>query len=291
MASVAAASALVAGVFVVWRREVYDRRVEYLYEVSGGARRILVPVRGENGDRAALFGARLAAASEASEVVLLGLVPETDATGGADTDRFDRLASRLRDRTGVHCEVVVADERTGRPAEATIRATRESNADLVVAPYEETRDGKPGASPFVRRLFGSDRDVIAVRTGTDERSWNRALVLVRRAGTTAHAMVDAARRLVDEDGRVSVCTCIDSEAERRAAETTCAELVEAFDGPFETRVANAPVEEFVGDNAPDYDVAFVGAGTDRTRASRALSPPTFRTVRADDCDLAVVHRG
>lgn len=78
VASVAAASALVAGVFAVWHREVYDRRVEYLYKVSGGARHVLVPVRGENAERAALFGAQIAATRGASKVVLLGIVRKRD---------------------------------------------------------------------------------------------------------------------------------------------------------------------------------------------------------------------
>jgi spermidine synthase len=68
-------------------------------------------------------------------------------------------------------------------------------------------------------------------------------------------------------------------------------LVEAFPGDYETRVANADIEDFLATNAPNYDLILLGASTDRTAASRLFSPPTFERLQDVDADVAIVHRG
>ncbi|WP_227353434.1 HPP family protein [Haladaptatus salinisoli] len=322
---IAISSSIVAGVFVVWRREFYERRARYLYRSTKGDDHVLVPVRGAHAEAAAMFGAKLAAAHDAGKVVLADIVDEsaieeaeeTMAKSDANRQRFvdpdaaelasqeeaaeaqaadeaaNRLetqAHRIRTQMGVPCEVVVTGD--GTPSAKTVLKTaREVNCDLIVVPYEEKHGG---LSPFIRGLFRGRIDAIAYRPAPDSeprRRWKRVLVPVRRAGDTAHTMIDFARRLVGRSGSVSVCTCIDREAERRSAESTLADLVEAFSGSFETRVSRSNIEDFLAANDGHYDLAIIGASTDRSAASRFISPPTFERMHEIDCDVAVVHRG
>ncbi|WP_135821364.1 HPP family protein [Halostella litorea] len=281
--SVAASSSIVALAFVVWRREFYENRARYLYRSTKGDDHVLVPVRGDAGDATARLAARLAAAHEAGKVVLLGLAEE-----GADPDAVaDDLESRagtVRTRVGVPCQVAVVS--TDSPASATLQAAREENCDLVVAPYEQ-RHGH--LSSFVRTLFRGDVDVVAARLRGDERRWRRVLVPVRSAGERAHAKVDFACRLAGPAGLVTVATCIDDERERRAAEERLADVVETFDASFETRVVNDSVESFIARTAKQFDLTMIGASTDRSAASRFVSPPTFERIDEVDAAVAVVH--
>ncbi|PSP56110.1 universal stress protein UspA [Halobacteriales archaeon QS_1_67_19] len=324
--SVFVASAIVAGVFAVWRTEFYERRSRYLYESTKGDDHVLVPMRGERASTVARFGARLAAAHDAGKVVLVDIVADEDresstetasdrAGRSADTELVDAEAARaegaddeqvrvaderarqleaeagrVETEVGVPCQVVVAGE-GGDPAGTVLETARQTNCDLIVAPYEEERGS---LSPFVHRLFRGNVDTIAFRSspsGPPKESWKRVLVPVRRAGDTAHAMVDFALRLAGRTGRISVCTCIDSEAQRRPAERRLADLVETFDGPFETRVSRTSIESFLAANDDTYDLTLLGASTDRSAASRFVSPPTFERVHDLECDVAIVHRG
>ncbi|UPV75107.1 HPP family protein [Halorussus limi] len=321
--SVFVASTIVAAAFHVWRRQFYERRSRYLYQSTKGDDHVLVPM-GSEGDRpTAMFAARLAAAHDAGKVVLLDVVDETAVeaaertmsvpTGEADTrlvdpelaatedveteevqvadesaQRLEAEARRIETKVGVPCEVVVVGEGPDR-SRTVLKTAREANCDLVVAPYEEENGG---LSSFVRGLFRSNLDAIAFRPTDESRErWKRVLVPVRRAGDTAHAMIEFARRVAGRSGRVSVCTCIDRENERRAAETTLANLVEAFEGSFETRVSRSSIESFLGANDAYYDLTIMGASTDRSAASRFVSPPTFERIHDLDCDVAIVHRG
>ncbi|MGQ4557050.1 universal stress protein [Halobellus sp. GM3] len=313
--SVVLASSIVAAAFVVWREEFYEKRASFLYETVRGDDHVLVPVRGDTGEQTAFFGARLAAAHEAGKVVLLDIVsPSTgpagseagageEERGGADrggggrgaaershatTDdrirRLEGLASTLRTRVGVPCEVAVAE---GEAVTATMRAARNANCDLVVAPYEEDRGA---LSDFVRGVFGGDLDAVAFRSVSERRRWTRVLVLVARPGDTAHAMIDFATRL-SGGGTVSVTTCIGSESERRPAETNLDRLVETAEGTVETRVARSPVEDFIAANADAYDLLVIGSSGDRSPASRFVAPPTFQRLQSVECDVAVFDRG
>lgn len=104
-------------------------------------------------------------------------------------------------------------------------------------------------------------------------------------------MVDFAQRVTGSRRPTSVCTCIDRESRRRTAESTVADLVDAFSGRFETLVVTEPVESYLARVAPRYDVVFVGSSTDRSTASRFVSPPTFRKLKDLEADVAIVHRG
>jgi nucleotide-binding universal stress UspA family protein len=70
-----------------------------------------------------------------------------------------------------------------------------------------------------------------------------------------------------------------------------ANLVETFDGSFETRVSRSSIESFLAANDTHYDLVIMGASTDRSAASRFVSPPTFERIHDLECDVAIVHRG
>jgi hypothetical protein len=89
LVSIVLASSLVAGAFVVWREQFYERRAKYLYETVRGDDHVLVPMRGDTDDRTALFGARLAAAHEAGKVVLCDVVDETTGRESGQADAAD----------------------------------------------------------------------------------------------------------------------------------------------------------------------------------------------------------
>lgn len=282
--SVVAASGIVAAVFLGWQRFVYDRRAERLYAAVSSGNNVLVPVR-DGDDRLVHFAGRLAAGRESSKLQL-AVTDDRQADGDACRPRRDELATDVEAAIDVTCDVVGEPGPGGRARQIS-RLARETNCGLVVVPYEADGDA---LAPWIRQLFDSDLDVVVADVGT-ETTWDRQLVAVRRAGRLSHAMVEYARRLAGDDGRISIGTSIDDERERRAAETTCANLAEAFPGPFETRVDNAPFETFVERTADRHDLLWLGAGTDRSRPSRFVSPPVFRRVQGLDCDVAIVHRG
>lgn len=282
-------SAFVAVTFVVWRDRFYEQRAQYLYRTTDADDHVLVPL-GEGDPAVAHFAAELASAHEAGKVVLFETVDDATATTnepGHAVGHLESLADDLESEYDVPCEVAVAAG--DRTAGLVLRAAREHNCDLVVAPYAEGDRG--GLSPFIKGLFDSERDVIAFRSADGSRGWDRSLVAVRGAGDTARAMVDFAQRLTGTWQPTGICTCIDRESERRIAENTLANLLDAFDGRFETHVVTEPVESYLARVAPQYDVVVVGSSTDRSAASRFLSPPTFRKLDALEADVAIVHRG
>ncbi|PSQ00440.1 universal stress protein UspA [Halobacteriales archaeon QS_5_70_17] len=322
--SIAASSALVAGAFVVWRRKFYSERARYLYQSTRGDDHVLVPMRGDHPEATAMLGARLAAAHEAGKVVLLGFVDESDAAEGAGGpdgspptaadgagesagDRGEEIpaaspeerraaegvaaeleerAAAIRTRTGVPCEVVVAGE-DGTPASVAVRTARETNCDLIAAGYETER-GR--LSPYVRELFRGDVNVAVHRSREGRTTWKRVLVPVRRAGDVAHEMLDFATRLAGRTGRVAVCHCIDREGDRRAAESTLANLVETVSAACETRVARAGIADFLAANAGGYHLVILGSSGDRTAASRFVARPTFDRLEDVEADVIVFDR-
>jgi len=319
--SVVLSASLVAGVFLVWRSEIYEKRADYLYQTTHADDQVLVPVRGETAETVAAFGARLAAAHEAGKLVLLGVVDETervddtavDTDGGTvvrrnvstddpeavdnpaelpppareTAERLEAAAADIRERFEIPCEVVIAAGESD-DAQVAIRTARETNCDLVVTPYE-TAAGE--LSRFVRGLFDSTLDVVVLRADGSHSEWRRILLPIKHYGEVAHAMLDFAERLAGETSYISVCHCIDSERERRAAEGMVADLVETFDRAIETRVTTSPLEPFLSANADNYDLTIIGSSTDRSVVSRIIDSPTFEQLEHVDSDVAVVHRG
>jgi len=305
---VVVSSTFVAVAFVVWRRHFYQQRARYLYGTTSGDDHVLVPM-GDADETVARFAAAIAGAHDAGKVVLFDVVNETDAeqrdddaadnshgestsverAAGDVARQLESLAADFETAYDVSCEAVVAAA-PNQSASLVLRTARQQNCDLVVAPYAEHESG--GLSSFLKGLFDSEIDVIAFRSnGTRRRRWRSSLVAVRGAGDTARAMVDFAIRVTEPGRPVTVSTCIDDESRRRPAENTLADLVDAFSGRFETHVATAPVETYLTRVAPRYDVCFVGSSTDRSAASRFISPPTFRKLSDLEADVAIVHRG
>lgn len=312
---VALSTSLVAIVFVTWRTEFYEERSRYLYRTTQADDHVVVPMRGENASKAAMLGARIAAAHDAGKVVLLDVVDDeaiaaaereriSDETAeyAADTEdaasdaeeraaanaarELDEQAALIETRVGVPCDVVVAVA-DGDHAKTVLSTADETNCDLVVTPFEFADDG--GVTGFLRTLFGSNIDVVAFQSASERTRWRRIMVPVRNASDVAHAMLDYAERLAGRGGSISVCSCIDAESERRRAESMLANLTETIDSRCETRVSRSTIEAFVERNDAHYDLVFLGASTDRSAASKFLSRPTYERVRDLDTDIAVVH--
>ncbi|RXK51878.1 HPP family protein [Halorientalis pallida] len=201
-------------------------------------------------------------------------------------NRLEEQAAQIETKVGVPCEAVVATT-GGTPAATVISTAHEANCDLIATPYEQ-RHGS--LSPFVRLLFRGDVDVLVHRSCEGRTRWRRVLVPVRRAGDVAHAMIDFALRLTGRTGHVGVANCLQGDSNRRRAENMLSDLVAPFDGSLETRVSRARIEDFLSENATNYDLVFMGASMDRSRASRLVSPPTFERIRDLDCDVAIVDR-
>ena len=308
--SIAVSSMIVAGVFLVWHRHVYSHRARYLYQSTKGDDHVLVPMRGDYTDATAMFGGRLAAAHDAGKVVLFDLLdpdegserpdgPAVVTDGGVSAGapestvtkthagRLERCADAVESTVGVPCEVVVAERGSEPPAKTALRTARESNCDLIVTPYEE---GDGGLSPFVKSLFRTDMDVVVHRSVDGRTEWGRVLVSVRRASDVARSMLDFACRLAGSSGRISVCHCIGTAAERRDAESMLADLVETFSTHVETRVAHGPAEEFLAAASSHTDLVMLGASTDRSTVSRLVAPATFERLHDIECDVAIVDR-
>ncbi|MFB6222217.1 MAG: HPP family protein [Haloarcula sp.] len=331
VASIFLASSLVALIFVVWREEFYEQRATYLYESVSGDDHVLVPMRGESAGQTAMFGARLAAAHEAGKVVLLDMLSDIDPAetdqsltretiqldirsenssdspaartrvvgdGGepvsseqtdleAQIDWLETHASRIETRTGVSCQVVVASDQ-GAPAKTTLRTAMETNCDLIAAPYE-SRHG--ALTPYLQRLLRSRSDTVVHRSRGEQTHWKHVLVPVRSVSDVAHNMVDFAARLAGRSGRVAVATCIGPGGDRRRAEEKLTDLIEPYEGVFETRVPQTDIQTFLSETGPQYDLVMIGASRDRSKASRFISPPTFERLEDIDTDIAIVDRG
>jgi nucleotide-binding universal stress UspA family protein len=226
-----------------------------------------------------------AASEEELDAETLDEMAEHRAASSA-VERLEEQAAQVETKVGVPCEVVVATA-GGTPASTVLSTAHETNCDLIATPYEQ-RHGS--LSPFVRLLFRGDVDVLVHRSCAGRTRWHRVLVPVRRAGDVAHAMIDFALRLAGRTGHVGVANCLQGDGNRRRAENMLSDLVEPFEGSLETRVSSAPIEDFLSENATNYDLVFMGASTDRSRASRLVSPPTFERIRDLDCDVAIVDR-
>jgi nucleotide-binding universal stress UspA family protein len=205
----------------------------------------------------------------------------------AQVDWLETHAARIETRTGVSCQVVVASD-DGSPAKTTLQTAKETNCDLIVAPYE-SRNG--ALTPYLQRLFRSESDVVVHRSRDDRTRWKQVLVPVRSVSDVAHNMVDFATRLAGRSGRVAVATCIGSGGDRRRAEEMLADLIEPYEGALETRVPRTDIQTFLADTGPQYDLVMIGASRDRSKASRFISPPTFERLEDVETDVAIVDRG
>lgn len=318
-------SAIVAGAFSIWYDRFYEHRARYLFQTVESDDRVLVPIRHDGDDETALFGAYVAAAHEAGKVVLYETIPpdeevdaelETDEPSesrsdpreafifdtGPETDsadesvpaetmeRLQRIEAFIEDTVDIPCEMVVIRGDPDDPG-TVLRTAQETNCDLIVSSYETEDDELAAPSSYVLGLFRGDIDTIAFYSTERQTSWSRILVMVRRPGELAHAMLDFAQRIAPRPGNVTICTCIADTGQRQSAASTLRDLANSFAAPFETRVSIGSVEDYLAGHTDRYDLAMVGASTDRGRTSRLLSPPTFQRLQEIDCDLAIIHRG
>lgn len=296
---IAVFSTFIAGAFVVWRDYFYDQRARYIYRSTSGDDHILVPMRGE-AKETALFAARLAAAHDVSKIILLKTVAEqgtdadseqqslqTQAEGYQEAEQLEGFADRIENETGVPCRPIVVVEEQPL-ARLVTNVAHDMNCDLIVTPYE-TADGS--LTPFIQSIFKNEIDVVVYRAVDEGETWQRLLLLIKEPGDLAHSMLDFAQRLTAESGFVSVTKCVSNSSQRRKAERMLESLVEAFDAIHETRVATTSIDQYLERNGHHYDLILVGASTDRSPASRVLTPPTFEKIQNVDTDVAIVHEG
>lgn len=268
-----------------------DRRVDGRVATDGGDARAESdpPARGTDGAGSSPDERDESTDSESphdpSDEVAIEEIAAERAVAEAATHLEDQ-ANEIETRVGVPCQVVVAVG--GRsPAATVLKTAHETNCDLVAAAYEQ-RHG--ALTPYIHDLFRGDVDVVVHRSNAGRTRWKRVMVPVRRASDVAHSMLDFAARLSGRSGRVSVCSCVTGERERRRAEEMLADLVETFDNGFETRVSTRAIERYLSENADQFDIVFMGASTDRSAASRLVSPPTFERIQDLDADVAIVDR-
>ncbi|MDT3434441.1 HPP family protein [Haloarcula sp. 1CSR25-25] len=245
---------------------------------------IQLDIRSENGSEPPSARTRLV--GDGGDPADASVVPDrTDLE--AEVDWLETHADRIETRTGVSCQVVVASD-DGSPAKTTLQTAAETNCDLIVAPYE-SRHG--ALTPYLQRLFRSKSDIVVHRSRSDRTRWKQILVPVRSVSDVAHNMVDFATRLAGRSGRVAVATCIGSRGDRRRAEEMLADLIEPYEGAFETRVPRMDIHTFLSETGPQYDLVMIGASRDRSKASRFISPPTFERLEEVETDVAIVDRG
>lgn len=287
--AVALSTLIVAVVFTAWRDLFYNQRGQYFQRSVEAKHDVLVPVVGGQIEVTAMFASRLTAATSDGRVVLLDMVSEETAASTDGDEQKTRsihgVKERIESETRASCEIytMVAEPSS---ADTILNMAVELGSDLVVTPLQKEH-GRP--LPQVQELFDSDFDVIAFQPGNSSTRWERVLVPVRKAGTIAQTMLGAARRVAGDTGRVSVCSCISRSSERRPTERMLSGLVETIRCPCETHVARATIDDYLSERARNYDLLIIGASTDRSTASRWLSPPTFERLDGVDCDIAVIH--
>lgn len=314
-------SAIIAGVYSLWNDLFYERRAEYLFQTVKGDDHVLVPVRHDGDDETALFAAYLAAAHDAGKLVLFDAIgdesaashteptqtdgglkqrrgtfdttPESEPPEGVPQEILDRLTEieeYVESTMELPCELVVTRGQRDNP-QVAIQTARRVNCDLIVSSYGQSTGDTLELSPYVNGLMSGPIDTIAFSSAQRQTSWSRILVMVNDRGELAHAMLDFAQRLAPGPRTISVCTCIADSSERPRAENVLDDLVSSFDCQFETRVSYGSVPEYLADTSQRYDLAVIGASTDRSTASRVITPPTVEQLETVDCDLAIVHSG
>lgn len=311
-------SVLIAGIFYLWYHLFYEHRAEYLFQTVKGDDHVLVPIRHDGDDETALFAAYLAAAHDAGKLVLFDAIseeeqgeppvadgrlrkrqrtfdttPESDQPDGVPQDVIDRLTEieeYVESTMELPCEMVVARGQRDDP-QVAIRTARQVNCDLLVSSYGQSTGDVLELSPYVDGLLAGPIDSIGFSSAQRQTSWSRIIVMVRSRGELANAMLDFAQRLAPRPRTITVCTCIADKNERTSADNMLDDLVSSFDAKFETRLSYSTVPQYLADTSQRYDLAMIGASTDRSKASRIVTPPTVEQLDTVDCDLAIVHSG
>jgi hypothetical protein len=144
-------SAIVAGVFVGWRRYFYQERSRYLFRSTSGDDHVLVPTHEETPDAIGLFAARLAVAHTSGKVILMEAVSESaieeaaavaDDDASADRSTDHDAASRVRESTpdagsrAANTNAGTADAAstspTDTPESTDVDATKSTDAESAV---------------------------------------------------------------------------------------------------------------------------------------------------------------
>ncbi len=286
VAGVFLSTGAVGALFHAWRATIYEPRGRYLYDALRDEDRVLIPIRGDPDIDIVEVGGRIAAAHDDGRIVLLGM-------DGVQRSEIGPLADEVRDRFGIPVDTAVTpDDDPDRVLETADRY----GCSVIAARYQE--DGDP-YTPFTRRLFEGDQDVILFRLDGDTGPWDDAIIPVKDADRLSRVMIELGSRLVDS-GDISVTSVIDRERDRRRAEKRLFDIVSGFEDVatdrsdlLDTRIIDAgdrPIHDVITEAATDYGLAIVGASTDRSSLSRMLRGPTAAPLLdGRDGPLLVVH--
>jgi hypothetical protein len=294
VASVAIGSVIVASAFVGWYELIYNRRTEFLYGSLSTADRVAVPAASAD-DPAIDLGAALAAAHDAGQLILVGVIDDPTAPISEDrpfVDLGETLSARaeiMAEQNELPCEAVVAG---GDTQTVITDAVQQSNSDLVVA------SGTPDDATRIQTALGLKTDAVALRSFGSHEPWQRVLVMISRPGDIAHAMLDFAGRITDAAqstnshgrARVTACTCIAAESDRRAAERLLANVVRTIDQPVDTEIGRSDPATFVADNDGSYDLVLFGAPHRPDDPARFVTGDGAAQLGDISCDVAVVDR-
>lgn len=149
--SIAVSSTLVAIVFVLWRRQVYSERAEYLYQSTNGDDHVLVPMRGSS-TATAMLGARLASAHDAGKVVLLDMVDENEIEVTGQPTNEETVGDETTESIGAH------------EYENEHEHQQQSETDEAADSVDEQTTQERAASAFASALEGR-ADVIRTKVG------------------------------------------------------------------------------------------------------------------------------
>ncbi len=286
---VAASGLVMTGVFLLYRRRIYQRHTQYLYRTLHGSKTVLVPLWGVSpadgtppahrivddiGQAVAHFGAQITAASGTRLVLLAAENPETD---GQAVDQVTEVAQRLEQQYDITCEIVVVSTTDYIRSIKTV--ARDTGSDLIVTAFDPATPGP------LESLFETGSDVVGLDTTAETRRWRRALVGIRSVEEINGVGVDIATRVADN---VRVAHSVDEGEQRHEIQQRLKRLATAIDSTITTQVTSIAPTEYFTTAATDYDLLVLGAGTDRTAVSRAITPPLFYQLQTA-CDIAVVH--
>ncbi len=264
-------SVLLGFVSYIWRK-FYEGRANYLYE-STKEECILSPYSPIYTDIAGHIAKKH---GKGGEVVIL----ESGEVSKEKIKEIEKTAKDLEEKFKIRTEISIIEEKTPK---SVLDVAERYSCDSIISPWKDMES--------TQKLFGGKCDVLAIHglDKTKNRRWEDSLVPVREENELSHLMVEIASRITDT---VGVLKIIDNSKELRKAEKELEELIDGFQGNFETRVRKKTdtIEKSIKKLSKGYDILIIGASTDRTTVSRIISTPLMnKLIEEMDIPIIIVH--
>lgn len=245
--AVIVSTSFVAAVFYLWKTRFFERRSSILYESTWSDDRILVPVDTEAGPELGL-PARIAGAHENGQLVLVQSVEDASEEAA---DRLEELAAGIREEHDLRVEVAVVQ--SDRPLHADLlEVVDRYDCDSVFLSWQRRQDID------LQPLFDHRVDVMLLCADGPVERVHDVLVPVPEDRRLSHVLVDIGLRVTE--GTVCISAMIGSEDDRRPTEQRVLDIIDGFDGSFETRVANTggSVVDLICRESTEYDLVVMG---------------------------------